>query len=492
MKFLINITIGIFPLIVFSGCNQNKQQAHEKPNLLFILTDEQRYDTSAPYGNDKIKTPNLNKLGETGIVFRHAYVSQPVCSPARSTIMTGLYPHTNGVTTNNIPLEEQVRTLPEMVDSSYVSAFIGKWHLGRENDTWQGFDLRISTEGGYTSDDTTNLTDYNFWLREKEYEPDRSDKTFSRDFASGLPYEHSKSKFIELKGLKFLEQHQDQPFLLYLSFLEPHSPNNGPFNDLHDPSLVELDSTYQMEPDQEMPLRYHMKRGYSYGEVSNQKLFARYWGLVHQVDLSVGKVMEKLEELGLAENTVVVFTSEHGKMMRKFGLTGKTVMYDVSSQVPWMMKIPGVDPVKIEQKVSQIDLVPTLLELLQQQVPAHLQGKSLVPLIKGELSANEPVFLEWNPFVNWQRQADDCPEWAVQDDCNQAVQTKIRTVVTQDGWKLNWSSSDKSQLFNLKEDPLEVNNLYYQEAYLDKIRELKELIIQWQEKTNDDLTYSEV
>jgi arylsulfatase A-like enzyme len=479
-------------LAACSSTDSKQNSQTRKANLLFILTDEQRYDTSAPYGNNIIKTPNLNKLGETGIVFRHAYVSQPVCSPACSTIMTGLYPHTNGVTTNNIPLDEQVRTLPEMVDSSYVSAFIGKWHLGRENDTWQGFDLRISSEDGYTSDDPDNLTDYNFWLREKGYEPDRPDKTFSRDFASDLPYEHSKSKFIEIKGLEFLEQHQNQPFLLYLSFLEPHSPNNGPFNDLHDPSLVELDSTYEMEPGKDLPLRYHMKKGYDYGDISTKELFARYWGLVHQVDLSVGKVLEKLDELGLAENTIVVFTSEHGKMMRKFGLTGKTVMYDVSSRVPWMMKVPGINPITVEQKVSQIDLLPTLLELLEQPLPSHLQGKSLVPLMKGEVSANEPVFLEWNPFVDWQAQAEDCPEWATQEECNQAVQTNIRTVVTQDGWKLNWSSSDKSQLFHLSQDPLEVKNLYYLDEYQEKIRDLKELILRWQETNNDHLKFSGV
>jgi len=468
------------------GCSLKTEQKKENPNLLFILTDEQRFDTSAPYGNENIITPNLNNLGKAGIVFKNAYVTQPVCSPARSTILTGLYPHTTGVTSNNVPLDEKMKTLPELIgDSSYTSAFIGKWHLGRENDAWHGFDERVSTEGWYTDDDTTNMTDYNKWLRKQGYEPDNANQTFSRTFVSNLPYKYSKSKFMEMKGIEFLEKSKDQPFIMYLSFLEPHQPNNGPFNDLHDTTLVELDSTYDMKTSCELPLRYHMKKGYTYGDISTKELFVRYWGLVHQVDLSVGAMLRKLDSLRLSENTIVVFTSEHGKMMRKFGLTGKTVMYEQSSRIPWMMRIPGVDSKVINQKVSQIDLLPTLLDLMHQEVPDQLQGKSLVPLINDEIHTNGPVFIEMNPFSNWQDQLKRCPEWASLDDCKQAVQTRIRTIVTQDGWKLNWSSSDKSQLFNLNNDPMEINNLYYKQQYQGKIKALESLITQWQQETGD-------
>ena len=486
MKYL-PLTIIFF---IVWGCSDSKNE-EKKPNLLFILTDEQRFDTSAPYGNDKIITPNLNKLGEEGIVFKNAYVSQPVCSPARSTILIGLYPHTNGVTSNNIPLKEEYKTLPEMVDDpDYATAYIGKWHLTRELDAWHGFETRISTEDYYTREDTSKNSDYNYWLRQNGFEPDNEDKTFSRTFASNLPYQFSKTKFMELKAIEYLENHQNNPFILYLAFLEPHSPNNGPFNDLHDTTLVTLDSTYFMELPREMPLRYHMKRGYHYDE-STKKVFANYWGLVHQVDLSVGVVLSKLRSLGLEENTIVVFTSEHGKMMRKFGITGKTVMYEQSSRTPWMMKIPEINAIEIDQRVSQIDMVPTLLDVMNQPIPAHLQGKSLMPLIKGEIAENDPVFLEWNPFPHWKSQVNDCPEWANKADCEKAVQTRIRTVVTQDGWKFNWSSSDKSQLFNLNEDPQEIKNLFYDEAYQDTIKALQDLILDWQKRTGDQVVFEE-
>lgn len=104
----------------------------DKPNLLFIFTDEQRFDTMACYGNTFVDAPNLNALSEQSFVFEHPYVVQPVCTPARSTIMTGLYPHTNGCVTNNIPLKPETPTLAEMVDPNYKRAYYGKWHLGDE------------------------------------------------------------------------------------------------------------------------------------------------------------------------------------------------------------------------------------------------------------------------------------------------------------------------------------------------------------------------
>ena len=128
------------------SCSKNEI----KPNLIFILTDEQRYDTSIHYGNDKIITPNINKLGYEGVVFEKAYVAQPVCSPNRSSILTGLYPHQTGVTQNKIPLNEEFASFPKLLnDKSYKTSYIGKWHLGKELDPSHGFDQRISMEDGY-------------------------------------------------------------------------------------------------------------------------------------------------------------------------------------------------------------------------------------------------------------------------------------------------------------------------------------------------------
>ncbi|MDF9797773.1 arylsulfatase A-like enzyme [Catalinimonas alkaloidigena] len=483
------ITISLYLTACALSEQENAEVTHlQKPNLVFVLTDEQRYDTSAPYGNAQIRTPNLNKLGEEGIVFINAYVTQPHCSPARSTILTGLYPHTTGVTTNNIPLPEAINTLPELIDDSeYATAYIGKWHLGNELEAWQGFETRISTEDGYTGDATTKFSDYHYWLLDKGYVPDNKDsRTFSRSFAATLPYAHTKSKFMEEEALAYLEAHQNNPFILYLGFLEPHTPNTGPFNDLHDPAAITLDETYGMPLKEDAPLREHIIAAASKNlDIDALKTeMAKYWGLVHQVDLSVGAIREKLHELNLEENTIIVYTSEHGKMMGKFNLAPKRLMYEPSSRIPWIMHVPAMHAVVITQAVSHIDLVPTLLELVGKKVPDQMQGKSLLPLITGESATNDPVFIEWNPFLT---RRYDKPDSLSDERFDEVIFQRMRTVVTQDGWKLNWSEQeiDQSQLFNLQDDPQELHNLYEVDEYQNKVRELKEIIKTWQQQTSD-------
>ena len=334
--------IILLSLILFS-CSRKSPL----PNLVFILTDEQRFDTSIHYGNDKILTPNLNRLGYESVVFEKAYVTQPVCSPNRSAIMTGLFPHQTGVTKNKIPLDERIKTFPELVgDDTYQTSYIGKWHLGREIDPSHGFKQKISIEDRYHhQEDVTakieeiRYSDYHQWLVELGYQPDRiRKKTFSREYCSDLPYEHTKSSFVERKALDFLEENRDNPFILYLGFLEPHTPVNGPFNDLHNVDDVQLDETYATYVPDKEPLRNKIIRiNETHRNIKTSKNnemgilkeeMKKYWGLVHQVDLSVGKIMSKLKSLGLDKNTIVVFTSEHGRMMGKFGITPKRFMYD--------------------------------------------------------------------------------------------------------------------------------------------------------------------
>ena len=477
-------------MLVVSACS-SVEETTEPVNLLYILTDEMRYDTSEPYGNLQIKTPHLNQLGTEALVFERAYVSQPVCSPARSTILTGLYPHVTGVTTNNIPLSDSLKVLPGYLSEEYVSSYIGKWHLGKELDVRNGFDERISTEDGYTSADTTIFSDYHHWLLDRGYQPDnKKAKIFSRGFCNRLPYEHTKSKYTELKALEFIDNNKDKPFALYLSFLEPHTPNFGPFDDLHDPESIVLDSTYGEYVPKSEPLRHQLIRNHQNKPKDVDFLkreMAKYWGLVHQVDLSVGVLVNRLRELGLYDNTIIVFTSEHGKMMGKFGLDPKRVMYDESARVPLFLKMPQQkEAQKIAYPVSQIDLVPTILDLMGKSDKAgHLHGKSLVPYLDKSYAGN--VFIQWHPNSNQDFRYPNCPEPNEEDVCHLAKQQKIRTIVTPNGWKLCQAvdEDDLSQLFALQEDSEEINNLYYRDNHRHVRDSLRLLISDWQFKVRD-------
>jgi arylsulfatase A-like enzyme len=177
----------------------------KQPNLLFIFTDEQACHTMKAYGNSKINTPNFNKFADSSIVFENAYVTQAVCTPSRSSIMTGLYPHTNGCTENNIPLKKETKCFPELADfSHYQKAYFGKWHLGDEIFSQHGFDEWVGIEDAYfpfysADKDKKERSSYHHWLVNKGIKPDiiheDGSSTFSRDFTARLKEELTKPFF---------------------------------------------------------------------------------------------------------------------------------------------------------------------------------------------------------------------------------------------------------------------------------------------------------
>ncbi len=487
------VTISIAALgAIFIDSKTNSR----KPNLLVIWTDEQQANTMSVYGNHKIHTPNLNKFADESVVFKNAYVSQPVCTPSRATVMTGLWPHQSTLVRNNIPLPQNVKCFPEIVnDPDYKTGYFGKWHLGDEVFAQHGFQEWESIEDHYRKyyspgRDRNQMSGYWHFLVDLGYTPRHTDNEFNRDFAAMMPLEHSKPKFLELKTIDFLKRHQNEPFILYVNFLEPHMPFFGPLNDEHDPSEVDLPPNFNDPLEDDEPLRTrlifeHLKKNGHEGfplktEKDWRRLIANYWGLVTEVDLSVGAILNSLEDLGLADNTIVVYTSDHGDMMGAHRLVGKGVMYEEAIQVPWLMRIPQIGRRQhlIENRVSHIDLVPTLLDLMNIKTDKGLPGQSLVPLIKGKSVEEDHVFIQWNYLSEVGR-----PD----GDALPAQKAFFRAVISPEGWKLSLSDNDKSQLFNLNEDPYETTNLFYSGLYQDIINRLTVKIHTWQEKVGDKI-----
>jgi len=466
-----------------------------KPNILFIWTDEQQPNTMSVYGNHKIHTPNLNKFANESTVFKNAYVSQPVCTPSRATVMTGLWPHQSSLVRNNIPLPQNIKCFPEIVnDPDYKTGYFGKWHLGDEVFSQHGFEEWVSIEDHYRKyympgRDRNQMSDYWQFLKENGFTPRPLDNEFNRDFAAMLPHEFSKPKFLEMKTIDFLERNQNEPFILYVNFLEPHMPFFGPFNDEYDPSEIDLPFNFNDPIEDNEPLRYRLKRehlkkngreGFSLKtEEDWRRLIANYWGLVTEVDLSVGAILNSLEDLGLADNTIVVFTSDHGDMMGAHRLLGKGVMYEEAIQIPWLIRIPhmGRNQQIIENRVSHIDLVPTLLDLMNVEADKDLPGQSLVPLINGKSVEEDHVFIQWN-YLNK-------TGIKTTDDAQPLQKAYFRAVISPHGWKLSLSDNDKSQLFDLNNDPYETKNLFYSGNHQDIINKLTEKIHKWQDSIND-------
>ena len=490
-------TMGASAMAVnFIGCSKK----NTKPNLVFLWTDEQRSDTFSVYGNRKIHAPNLNKLAQESVVFRHAYVSQPVCTPSRSTVMTGLWPHMNTCTENNIALPEEIPCLPELVnDSDYRTAYIGKWHLGDEIFAQHGFEEWVSMEDGYwrffrEDKDINQKSSYHYFLEDLGYKPDTDRGTFSRGFAARLPLEHCKPKFLEKHACDFIRRYKNEPFMLYVNFLEPHMPFFGPLDKEHDPADIDLPMNFNDPLEENEPLTDRMKRehylqnGYEGHDLKKEadwrSLIAKYWGLVTQVDLSVGGILKTLDDLGLSENTIIVFTSDHGDMMGSHHLLAKTVMYEEAVKVPWLIRYPMMSQKQkvINAPVSHIDMVPTLINLMGAKTDKQLPGKSLTDLIEKNTGQSRDVFIQWHPSGNLLKGRNPAGKLKQSRKNNES---NTRTIVSAEGWKLCLRDQDKNQLYDLNKDPGETMNLYYNTDRQALIKRLADRIFKWQEHVRD-------
>jgi len=497
----------------------NREQAPRRPNLLFIYTDEQAARTMAAYGNDVIETPNLNRFAQDAIVFENAYVTQPVCTPSRSSLLTGLYPHANGCTENNIPLDEEVPCLPEIGDfSDYRTAHFGKWHLGDEVFAQHGFDEWRSTEDAYRrfyrpGRDRNQHCDYYHWLINHGMKPPDSGQGFSyfmRSFAARLPEELGKPAFLAEEASRFIRENRARPFILYVNFLEPHMPFFGPRDDQHDPEALPLPANFDAHPGPDQPLKLRLfreqyrHRGAGTGplgpETNWRRLIANYWGLCSLVDTHFGKIVDTLSECGLDDNTIVVYTSDHGDMMGSHGLVGKCTQYEEASRVPLMLRAPWLDRPcrRISSPVSHIDLVPTLLELMGQLSPSHLQGQSWVADLQEQGGfPGRDVLVEWNGPNSGAHLKDDDGEMyhymarlASEQEANAAFADPVRTIVSASGWKFNCNPRRQHELYNLREDPAETTNRMGDPAVRDLVHDLYDRILEWQKRVGDTVDLS--
>lgn len=458
----------------------SKSKGAQKPNLLFIYTDEQAVSTMPCYGNSLISTPNMNRISDKSFIFNQAYCSQPVCTPSRSTILTGLYPHSTGCEFNNYHLPFGVKCFPELADfSGYKTGHFGKWHLGDETFAQHGFEKWISTEDVYiqysrTGRDRNCHTSYYNWLTEQGVEiPVYVNIEYLREYISmELPEKHSSPFFLAQEATRFIKENRDNPFILYVNFQEPHMPFHSPRDNQYDPKDIPLPENFNAP----VSRRTHLSRRASMEQNGHgglplktednwKRLIANYWGLTSLVDTYVGKILDVLAENGLDENTIIVFTTDHGDMMGSHRLLAKSVQFQEAIQVPLLLHVPGLKPETVNHPVSQVDIVPTLLDLMGKEVPASLHGKSLKPYLENVHDfPREDVFVEWTI-----KRGHDI----------------VRTVVSPDGWKYNCSMTGDSELYNLKADPGETRNLINDPGMKGMIETLYGKIRDFQKRTDD-------
>jgi arylsulfatase A-like enzyme len=366
--------------------------------------------------------------------------------------------------------------------------------LGEEGPIGRGFDEWISTD---------EHGDYTNFLISNGIVPDKQNGRFSELAISNLPIELSRPKFLEKHACDLIEKLQRDPFILVVGFVEPHSPYNGPLNDEHPLDQVELDPTATLHETEDIPLRYRLMREWQQAEAildrerlpfqlffgitpdEYRSIKQRYLGLVTLVDQSIGAILACLERFDLADNTIVIHTSDHGDSLGAHHLFGKETMFEEAARVPFLVRLPGQTRAKaISHPVSHIDFVPTLLDLLGQPNHPQCAGKSLLPVINEESAPPENIFMEWAPNRTKIKKGTSLARRRM---IKKAVEESTRTVVSRDGWKLCLRDKDLNELYNLNDDPWETHNLYSDRQCTSVISRLADEIHRWQQSTNDKL-----
>ena len=458
----------------------------DRPNFVLIMTDTQATNLIGAYGHPELQTPHIDRLAETGLLFERAYTTCPLCTPARAGLFTGIYPHTAGAWTNNLPLGDNVLSMGRRFsDGGYDTAYIGKWHL----DGHDYFGTGICPPGW----------DPAYWYDGKRYleelTPDeitlwRQQLNTLEDLrAHDIRAEFTWAHRIGDRAVEFLQQRSDAPFLLVVSYDEPHHPFTCP------PAYVErfVDYDYPLGPgacDTLADKPAHQREWAASARMGERikdgtMRWPMYFGCNSFVDAEIGRVIDAVHRWA-PENTIIIFTSDHGDMLGAHQLTGKgPVMYEEIAHIPLIIEPPrggweagspaastSARPAgsRISTLVSHIDLLPTMLELAGLEAPPILEGESLVPLLQGAEDPDRGVAVEF------QRYEIEHDSWGGFQPVRAWVQGRYKLVI-------NLLHSD--ELYDLEADPGEVHNLIDAPAHAAARDALHDRLLAWMYEKRD-------
>lgn len=469
------ILLGVLPIFVF-GCQNSKNETGDPPNILLIVSEDHGPHLSC-YGDTIIKTPNLDKIAEEGILFKNAYVTQSVCSPSRSSILTGLYVHQNGhlgLATHGYHFVGEITNIYQLLkNAGYRTAMIGKLHLSSEHEKYDG---------------------------------QNPDSSFPIDFhpiTGGNFAKRGLHRYWEYAD-SFMNASED-PFFLMINFPDAH----GDWQD-------------QIDGRPASPLTPDDVVTFPYIGIDNNRLrgmTANYYNCILRLDECIGELMNILSGSGLKKNTLVIFLSDHGDQMAR----GKIHVYEAGVKVPFLVKWPGriSEGIVSEALISTIDIVPTILDAVNLNIPENLPGKSMTPLFDNpNINFREYLFTERNAdakdFYFPQRavrderykliysllddRSDPAAEWYTRDSID-SRHNWFKGGPTSDELKTapasikslyyKYRHPPQIKLYDLKNDPWEFNDIANDPQYFDVKKNLLITLFNWQENTNDPLRLPE-
>ena len=425
-----------------------------RPNILFLMTDQHRADCLGCYGNSIIKTPNFDRLAREGMRFVHAYSSVPTCTPARAGLLTGLSPWHHGMlgygqVAERYPLELQ-RALH---DAGYYTFAVGKLHYFPQRNL-HGFDGALLDESSRVSTEDF-VDDYRQWFKAgaPDLDPDATGIGWNdyRARAYVLPEELHPTHWTGETAADFIRKYnRPEPFLLMVSFARPHSPYEPPSRFMHiynedDMPLPHIGKWAEKYAPVERRPDYDIWHG-DPGPAQVRRSRRGYYGAVSFIDEQIGRIIRALEKRGMLENTLILFTSDHGDMTGDHHFWRKAYPYESSAGIPMLIRWPrtmGMENHRgkeLTQPVELRDVFPTFLDAAGEAIPQSLDGKSMLSLIRGKTEG-------WRPYIDLEH--DVCYSGEIHWNA-----------LTDGRWKYIYHALNGSQqLFDLKNDPGELNDL---------------------------------
>ena len=430
-----------------------------RPNILWYCTDQQRFDTIGALGNPHVSTPALDGLVQEGVAFTRAYCQSPICTPSRSSFMTGMYPgrihncrNGNGSFVNPPPLISKL-----LADSGYDCGLAGKFHLqsaGKRTEPRMDDGYRFWRFSHAPRDDWPEGHDYADWVRERGGDLDAL--RFSED---RVPPELHQTTWVTECALEFINQPRDpgMPWMLTLNPYSPHEPLIPPrdYADQFDPTDMPGPHFRDSDLAQQEELRdvFFQSESRHPDAFDGKKQQALYYAMIRQVDDQFARILRELERTGQRDDTVIIFTSDHGECLGDHGLLWKGCrFYEGLVRVPLIFSHPGRmrSDLRSEALVELIDMSATMLDLAGVEQPEDFQGRSLLPILKGEA---DPGF--HRSFVRSEYY-----------DAVSAEPLSYATMYRDERYKLvMYHTHDKGELYDLENDPWEFENLWHDADY---------------------------
>ena len=435
----------------------------DKPNVVIVMTDEHNLRTLGCYREQmtedqafvwgkgvKVDTPHIDSLARGGALLSNFYVASPSCSPSRATFMTGLYPHKTGVPNNDLPMDDSMVTFAEVLaDNGYATGYLGKWHLdGKGKPQW-------GPERKFGWNDNRYM--FNRGHYKKLIDTDGGPKVDAPIKSDGIPgYDVGDADettyatdFLMDRTLDFIRDNKDGPFCVMLSLPDPHGPNTvrEPYHSRFMGLEFQTPKTMRKTAEQTPAWTEMGGNNYIKEPKLNPSQMAAIFGMVQCIDDNIGELLETLSELGIRENTVVLFTSDHGDLMGEHRRHNKGVPFEMSVKSAFIINYPGNIPSGkvVEGTMTSADVGPTLLSLVG--------VKDKLPNAHGRSFSKRLLNKNLNPksdAISYFRGSTNHPSWVAS---------------VSSGYKLIISDIDNPWLFDLEKDPDELNNVYDDPAY---------------------------